>query len=77
MKSRHYLRISVRQPLTVSVKNCRQDTINREWAPIPYLGMIFEGIEILRCHRGYFVVLGFRVRFDLLEQVISPCPKMY
>ena len=26
---------------------------------------------------GYFVLLGFRVRFELLKQVVSPCPKMY
>ena len=47
-------------------------------APIPYLGMILEGIKLLGCFpRGYFVLLGSRVRFELLKQVISPCPKMY
>ena len=26
---------------------------------------------------GYFVLLGLRVRFELIKQVISLCPKMY
>ena len=44
----------------------------------PYLGMILSGIKLLGCFpRGYFVLLGFRHRFELLKQVISPCPKMF
>ena len=27
--------------------------------------------------RGYFVFLGYRFLFELLKQVMSPCPKMY
>ena len=49
-----------------------------EMARSPYLGMILYGIELLGCFpRGYFVLLGFRLRFELLKQVISPCPRMY
>ena len=47
-------------------------------APSPYLGMTLEGIKLLGCFpRGYFILLGFRVLFELLKQAISPCPKMY
>ena len=42
-------------------------------APIPYLGIILYGIELMGCFpRGYFVLLGSRVRFELLRQVTSP-----
>ena len=38
--------------------------------------MILYGIKLLGCFPwGYFVLLGFRLRFELLKQVISPCPK--
>ena len=42
-----------------------------EMARSPYLGMILEGIKLLRCFpRGYLVLLGFGLRFELLKQVI-------
>ena len=42
--------------------------------PIP--GDVFLGIKLLGCFpRGYFVLLGIRGIFELLRQVISPCPK--
>ena len=37
-----------------------------------------KGIQLLGCFpREYFVLLGLRVRFELLKQVIPPCPNMY
>ena len=39
---------------------------------------VFLGIKLLGCFpRGYFVLLGIRGIFELLKQVISPCPKTY
>ena len=47
-------------------------------APNPYLGMFFKASIIgMFSYRGYFVLLGFVVIFELLNQVISPCPKTY
>ena len=48
---------------------CGSDPIPRD---------VFLGIKLLGCfHRGYFVLLGIRGIFELLKQVISPCPKTY
>ena len=50
-------------------------------APIPYPEMFFQALNywdvFLEDTWKYLVLLGIRGIFELLKQVISPCPKTY
>ena len=46
-------------------------------APIPYVGRIRQGIKLSGCFRkGEFVLLCFRVKFELFRQITPICPEM-
>ena len=65
-------------PYKIIPRGTTPDAWGTVLARSPYLGMILQGIKLLGCYpRGYFVLLGFRLCFELLKQVISPCPKMF